>query len=228
MNATQKLYDSGFNTITGIKQLNPLLYFRSLQLIDGRKTQYPSFDKFNIKKITKLPYKDYFVIESNKKYKNKITDWRHKPVVPKINSIYLELDKRIKINKEKIKEKKIRALTLENKKYNIRVKNQKPKLLKAEILNKLFIENHDKYLELLLRNSRFRKKGNSSNIIKSRYIKLPNISGYKDGMFSKMHSKTEFNLDENDNSKDNSVEQKDHKHKEISHQKQGLDDKQNY
>jgi hypothetical protein len=189
MNATQKLYDSGFNTITGIKQLNPLLYFRSLQLIDGRKTQYPSFDKFNIKKITKLPYKDYFVIESNKKYKNKIMDWRHKPVVPKINSIYLELDKRIKINKEKIKEKKIRALTLENKKYNIRVKNQKPKLLKAEILSKLFIENHDKYLELLLRNSRFRKKGNSSNIIKSRYIKLPNISGYKDGMFSKMHSK---------------------------------------
>ena len=228
MNATQKLYDSGFNTITGIKQLNPLLYFRSLQLIDGRKTQYPSFDKFNIKKITKLPYKDYFVIESNKKYKNKITDWRQKPVIPKINSVYLELDKRIKINKEKIKEKKIRALTLENKKYNIRVKNQKPKLLKAEILSKLFIENHDKYLELLLRNSRFRKKGNSSNIIKSRYIKLPNISGYKDGMFSKMHSKTEFNLDENENSKDNSVEQKDHKHKEISHQKQGLDDKQNY
>ena len=108
------------------------------------------------------------------------------------------------------------------------MRNQKPKLLKTEFLQKLFIENHDKYLELLLRNSRFRKKGNSSNIIKSRYIKLPNISGYKDGMFSKMHSKTEFNLDENDNSKDNSVEQKDHKHKEIFHQKQGLDDKQNY
>ncbi len=228
MKAEQKLYDAGFNTITGVQQLNPFPYFRSLQLIATRKTQYPSFDKFNIKRIERIPYKDYFVIESNKKYKNKIIDWRQKPVIPKINKLYLELDKRIKINKEKIKISQSRALTLENNKYNIRVKNQRPNLLKADFLKKLFLENHNKYLELLLRNSRFRKKPGKSSDLKRPYVKLPSISGYRDGLFTNMHSKTEYNLDENDQSRDNSIEQKDHKHKEISHQKQGYDEKQNY
>jgi hypothetical protein len=228
MNNTQRMYDFGFSIVIGAKKLNPFSYFRSIQLINGRKTQYPSFDRFKIKTISSIPYKNIFVIETNKKMKNKVRDIIKKPCAPKINNSYLKLQQIIRNNREKIQEKNKRALTIENVKYNWRIQNQKPKILKANYLNKLFIENHDKYLELLLRNSRFRKKGNSSNIIKSRYIKLPNISGYKDGMFSKMHSKTEFNLDENDNSKDNSVEQKDHKHKEISHQKQGLDDKQNY
>ena len=199
-----------------------------MQIIATRKTQYPSFDKFNIKRIERIPYKDHFVIESNKKYKNKITDCRQKPVIPKINTLYLELDKRIKINKEKIKVSQSRALTLENNKYNIRVKNQKLKLLKADFLKKLFLENHNKYIEILLRSSRFRKKQGKSSDLKRQYIKLPNISGYRDGMFTNMHSKTKYNLDENDESRDNSIEQKDHKHKEISHQKQGYDEKQNY
>ena len=50
-------------------------------------------------------------------------------------------------------------------------------------------------------------------------------------MFSKkILSKTEYNLDENNNSQsnDNSVEQKDHKHHEISHKKQGHNENQNY
>ena len=221
MNSTQKFYASSFNTINGAKQLNPLEYFKSLQLISTRKTQYPTFDKFIIKKVDHLPYKDHFVIESNKKYKAKIMDMRNKPVIPKINKVFLELDQRIKINKEKIKENKIRALTLENSKYNKRVREQKPKLIKTEYLNKLFFENHDKYLEILLRNSRFRQKAGKSNDSKISYIKLPSISGYNNsnGIFS---SKTEYNLDEdNERSNDNSVEQRDHKHIEISHQKRG-------
>jgi hypothetical protein len=229
MNSTQRLYDLGFNTITGSRQLNPFTYYRSLELINQRKSQYPSFDKFLLKRENKIPYKDFFVIQSNTKYKNKITELRKKPVIPKINTIYLDLDKRIKNNKEVIKQNEKRALTLENNKYNIRVKNQKPKLLKADFLKKLYKQNHDKYLEILLRNTRFNKKVASTNNVKNSLIKLPNISGYKDGMFSKLHSKTEYNLDnENNDSSDNSVEQKDHKHIEISHKKQGHDDKQNY
>lgn len=227
MNTAQKLYDSGFNTITGAQQLNPFKYYSILKLINQRRTQYPSFGKINIKKVNKIPYQDYFIIESNKKYKKKIKDMREKPVMPKINSLYLELDQRIKNNKSKIINNKIRALTLENNKYNIRVKNQKPKLLKAEFLRKLFIENHDKYLEILLRNTRFKKKVGTSQDQKAPYIKLPNLSQYKGGLF-RNHYRTEYNLDENGDSNNNSVEQKDHKYKEISHQKQGHDDKQNY
>jgi hypothetical protein len=228
MNTTQRLYDLGFNTITGYRQLNPFTYFKSIDLINQRKSQYPSFDKFIIKSENKIPYKDYFVMQSNMQYKNKILNWRKKPVIPKINTIYLELDKRIKINKGKIKQNQQRALTLENNKYNIRVKNQKPKLLKADYLQKLYIENHDKYLELLLRNTRFRKNVSNSNNLKNGSVRLPNISGYKDGMFSKLHSKTEYNLDNENENSDSSVEQRDHKHKEISHQKQGQHVNTNY
>ena len=229
INSTQLLYDLGFSTITGARQLNPFTYFKSLENISQRKSQYPSFDKFIIKKENKIPYKDFFVVQSNMQYKTKISNWRKKPVIPKINTIYLELDKRIKNNKEKIKQNEKRALTLENNKYNIRVRSQKPKLLKANYLQKLYTENHDKYLELLLRNTRFRKNVPSVNNIKNSLIRLPNISGYKDGMFTKLRSRTEYNLDnENNDNSDNSVEQKDHKHKEISHHKQGYNDNQNY
>ena len=229
MNNSQRLYDLGYSTVIGYKQLNPFCYFKSLQLIKERKTQYPSFDKFNLKKSNQLPYQNIFVIESNKKFKNKLIDIKSKPVVPKINSVYLKLEEIIKHNKGKIKEKNKRALTLENAKYHKRVKNQKPKIIKANVLNKLFIENHDKYLELLLRNSRFRKMGGKSDL-KTSFIKLPNISGYRDGMFSKLHSQTEYNLDdENETSHNNSssLEQKDHKHNEISHQKRGDVEKNN-
>ena len=229
MNSVQRLYDSAFNTITGAQQLNPFKYYSVLNLINQRRTQYPSFDKINIKKVNKIPYQDYFVIESNKKYKKKIKDLQAKPVIPKINSLYLELDQRIKNNKSKILINKNRALTLENNKYNKRVRNQKPKLLKTEFLQKLFIENHDKYLEILLRNTRFKKKvGNSQDMKSTPYISLPSISGYKGGLFRKRYYKTEYNLDENGDSNNNSVEQKDHKHIEISHQKKGNDDKLNY
>ena len=99
MNTAQRLYDSGFNTITGAQQLNPFKYYSILKLINQRRTQYPSFGKINIKRVNKIPYQDFFVMESNKKYKKKIKDMREKPVIPKINSIYLELDQRIKNNK---------------------------------------------------------------------------------------------------------------------------------
>lgn len=228
MNTAQRLYDSGFNTITGAQQLNPFKYYNVLKLINQRRTQYPSFGKIDIKKVNKIPYQDYFVIESNKKYKKKIKDIREKPVMPKINSLYLELDQRIKNNKSKILNNKNRALTLENNKYNIRVKNQKPKILKAEFLRKLFIENHDKYLEILLRNKRFGKKVGNSQVLKTPYIHLPSVSGYKGGLFNKKYYRTEYNLDENGDSNNNSLEQKDHKHIDISHHKKGNDDKQNY
>lgn len=218
MNSTQKFYDSAFCTIIGAQQLNPFYYFKSLKLINSRKTQYPSFDKFNIKKVSNLPYKDHFVIESNKKYKEKISLLRQKPVIPKINSVFLELDNRIKNNKFKIKNNEKRALTLENTKYNIRVRNQKPKILKAEYLKKMFIQNHDKYLELLLRPMKIRankmKKNQKSYNFRTR---LPNISQTStDGFYSKGRYKTDISST-NEQSNENSLELKEHKRHEIIH-----------
>ena len=228
MNSTQKFYDLGFLTVNNsIQKINPFDYLKNLRLIQERKTQFPTFDKFIMKKMREIPYKNHFVMESNKKYNHKIKEMKDKPVAPKINTVFIELDQRIRNNKEINKIIKSRALTLDNHNFKKRIKNQQPKLLKAEYLSKLFINSHDKYLEILLKNSKFRKKINKYSIEnKMSTIKLPNISSYREGVFNKFHSRTEFNLQAEENSKDNSIEQKDHKYKEISHQKQGhLDNK---
>jgi hypothetical protein len=223
MNSTQKFYDLGFLTVNNsIQKINPFDYLKNLRLIQERKTQFPTFDKFIMKKMREIPYKNHFVMESNKKYHHKIKEMRDKPVAPKINTVFIELDQRIKNYKEINKINKSRALTLDNRNYKKRIKNQQPKLLKAECLSKLFINNHDKYLEIMLRNSKFKKKVNKPSIRnKNSIIKLPNISSYREAVFKKFHSRTEYNLDSEENSKDNSIEQKDHKYIEISHQRQG-------
>ena len=227
MNSIQRQYDLGLLTINFSQRLNPFDYFKSLELIKSRKTEYPSIQKFNIKKIQDIPYKNYYVIESNKKYNLKIKKMDSKPVIPKMNSLFKELNQRIKESRERNKEIKEKALTLDNKKYNKRIKEQKPKLLKANYLEKIFRENHDKYIESLLRNSRFRKNADKSNEKQFKF-KLPDISKYKNISAAKLHSKTEYNLDADEPSKDNSIEQKDHKHTEISHNKQGHLGDKNY
>ena len=74
----------------------------------------------------------------------------NKKVVPKINNVFLELEERLKNNRIKTRNNKIRALTLENEKYANRVWTQKPIVLNAKYLKKLYSEKHDKYIELLL------------------------------------------------------------------------------
>jgi len=227
MKSNQKLYDLAFLTINNsLIRTNPLDFYKSLNMIKARKTQYPSFEKFTINRIEQIPYKDHFVIESNKKYNFKIREMRMKPVIPKINSDFIDIDKRIKINKEKNKFVKARAITLENNKYKKRIKEQKPKVIRAEFLQKLFTDNHDKYLEILLRNSRFRKKEFKSNEQKLS-PRLPNIFDNKSKFMKKYRSRTEWNLNSNDTSNDNSLVQNDHKHMEISHEQQGHEIKEN-
>ena len=93
-------------------------------------------------------------------------------------------------------------------------------------MQKLFTDNHDKYLEILLRNSRFRKKEFKSNEQKLS-PRLPNIFDNKSKFMKKYRSKTEWNLNSNDTSNDNSLVQNDHKHMEISHEQQGHEIKEN-
>jgi len=227
MKSNQKLYDLAFLTINNsLIKTNPLAFQKNIKMIKSRKTQYPSFEKFSINRIEQIPYKNHFVIESNKKYNYKIKEMRMKPVAPKINSDFLDLDQRIKINKERNKFVKARAMTMENNKYKKRIKEQKPKVIKADFLLKLFMDNHDKYLEILLRNSRFRKKDFKSNEPKLS-PRLPNIFAKRFKFMKKYRSKTEWNLKSNDSSNDNSLVQNDHKHIDISHEQQGHDNKEN-
>ena len=219
MNALQRQYGKSLLTINCEERLNPSIYYKTLKIISKRRTHYPSSDQFISNKISQIPYKNYFVRESNKQYNLKLKEIRNKPVKPKINSDFKDLTEKIKYSIERNKQLKTRALTLENKKYINRIKDQKPKLLRAKYLNEIFKENHDKYIASLLRNSRFRKKEDKRNSFRLPYVKS-NIR-YKNGSTAaKMHSKTEYNLDEG-SSKDNSIEQKDHKYNEISHNQQG-------
>ena len=231
MKSSQKFYDLAFLTINNsLIRTNPLDYYKNVKMIRARKTQYPSFEKFSIPRIEQIPYKNHYVIESNKKYNFKIKEIRMKPVIPKVNAEFIALDKRIKNNKERNKFVKARAVTLENNKYKKRIKEQKPNIIKADFLQKLFTDNHDKYLEILLRNSRFRKTEFKSNGSKFS-PRLPNIFNNKSKSMKKYRSRTEFNLNSNNNSKDNSQDnslvQNDHKHIDISHEQQGHDDKEN-
>ena len=128
--------------------------------------------------------------------------------MPKLNDEYIELEQRIKNNKERSRQIYNRALSLENEKFAYRVFTQKPRVIHAKFLEKLFKENQQ--VKSPKRNSI------DNTVYKKLKIKLPKISGYKDWKYS-IQSRTEANLDENDDS----LELKDHGHKDIKHQRQG-------
>ena len=216
MNITQRLYDNQMKMITN--DINPSFFYQSIGLINSRKTMYPLYKTFYLKKKPRIPYQTNYVIENNKRFSSKMDDIMNKKVTPKINNIFLELEERIKNNKKKNRENKIRALTIENEKYTNRVMEQKARVLNAKYLNKLYTENHDKYLELLLRPMKIRankmKKNQKSYNFRTR---LPNISQTStDGFYSKGRYKTDISST-NEQSNENSLELKEHKRHEIIH-----------
>ena len=124
-----------------------------------------------------------------------------KPVIPKINIDYVELGQRMRNNRERTRELYNRAISLENEKFTNRVFIQKPRVTNTKILEKS--PSITRY----------------KNDFNKMPVRLPKLSTYKNGK-NKVHSRTEANLDsDNDEINDNSVELKDHVHKEISHQK---------
>ena len=152
MNFTQRLYDTRLKMISSDNNLNPSYFFQSIDLIRSRKTNYPLYKLFYLKKNKlQIPYKMDYVIESNKIFTTKMDDIMNKKTKPKINNAFLELEERLINNKNKNRENIKRALTLENTKYTNRVMGQKARVLNAKYLKKLFEEKHDKYLELLSR-----------------------------------------------------------------------------
>jgi len=219
MNFAQKQYELGFRLLnsTNFQRFNTTNYFKSLDNAKSRPNPYPSPKKYLLRKVVQEPYKDFFVIKSNRNFRLKLNSIESKPVIPKINIEFLELGQRMKNNKEKTRELFNRAISLENERISNRIFTQKPRVLNTKLLEKLYVETHDKYIEKLKSPSITRYKKNLHPIP----ITLPKLSSFKFGKYS-IQSRTEANLDsDNEEVNNNSLELKDHGHKEIYHQKQG-------
>ena len=223
MNITQRLYDTRLKMISSDNNLHPFFFFQSIDVIRARKTVYPLFQPFCLKKKPQIPYKMNYVIESNKVFTTKMDDIMNKKPRAKINKAFLELEERIKNNKKKNRENKERALTLENMKYTNRVMTQKARVLNAKYLKKLYAENHDKYLELLSRPMRLKNSKKMSKTINYR-TRLPHISSTAtEGFYSKTRFKTDNNLlcSTNEQSKENSLELTEQRRDEMIHNRPG-------
>ena len=217
MNITQRRYELAFNMLGNSQKLNTTNYFRTIESIRSRKNQFPaSPKKYIIKSSNREPYKDHFVIKANKSLRIKIETLQSKPVIPKINTEYIKIQQRIKNNKEKVREIYKTNLFLQNEQFVNRVFSQKPRIINTKLLEKLYKEKHEKYIKILKIPKR--KDSYNSNL---KPVMLPRISK------SNNHYRTEVNLDsDNEECKDsnninNSLELKDHEHKDISHQRQG-------
>ena len=223
MNITQRLYDTRLKMISSDNNFHPSFFFQSIDVIRARKTVYPLFQPFCLKKKPQIPYKMNYVIESNKVFTTKMDDIMNKKPRAKINKAFLELEERIKNNKKKNRENKERALTLENMKYTNRVMTQKARVLNAKYLKKLYSENHDKYLELLSRPMRLKNSKKMSKTISYR-TRLPYISSTAtEGFYSKTRFKTDNNLlcSTNEQSKENSLELTEQRRDEMIHNRPG-------
>ena len=212
MNFSQKQYELSLRIFnTDLNDSTP--YFNSLNLAKARKNPYASPKKYVIKHVSTEPYKDFYVINENKKIKLRLDNITNKPVEPLLNNEYIELEQRIKNNKEKNREMYKRGLSRENEKYSSRIFTQKPRVISTELLEKLYIETHDKYIEQLKGKNTTRNKGKEQPVRIYGKIILPKISTYKN-----------WNTELNENSKSKGKEMQTHGHKEITHQKPGLSD----
>ena len=160
MNFSQKQYDLNLR-IFNTDLLDSTNYFNSLNLAKARKNPYTSPKKYVIKHVNTEPYKDFYVINENKKIKLRLDNITNKPVEPILNNEYIEIEQRIKNNKDKNREIYKRGLSKENEKYSSRIFSQKPRVINTELLEKLYIETHEKYIEQL--KSKKVSKNNNKN-----------------------------------------------------------------
>ena len=205
MNFSQKQYELNLR-IFSTDLSDSTNYFNSLNLAKLRKNPYASPKKYVIKHVNTEPYKDFYVIKENKKIKIRLDNISNKPAEPILNNEYIEIEQRIKNNKERNRELYKRCLSKENEKYSSRIFTYILRIINTELLEKLYIETHEKYIEQL-KPKKVNKNNNKTTRLYGKII-LPKISGYN------------INMDENNKSK----ELKNHGREEITHQKPGHSD----
>ncbi len=224
MKTIQKLYEKKSHMLMNIRRLDPNDYFKFIAQIRNRPNQYSiSTERNIIRNIIYEPYKDPNVIEANRKHKLHLHNIYKEPALPKLNSEYLEIRELLRNNKDKYREIAERALSYENLKIQDRIFNQRSRFEENSFYRKIpkFKISKNRDFE------EFRK-----TLRKSTKLRLPTINQHKEGKYEKLFH-TEVNTtathdahdgpDNNDNeqSLENTVNMKDHKYIDISHQKQG-------
>ena len=101
MNINQRLYDTRLKMITSDIYADPFYFLKNIDLIRARKTMYPMYKIFYLKKKTQIPYKMNYVMENNKRFTERMGGIMNKKVSPKINNVFLELEERLKNNKQR-------------------------------------------------------------------------------------------------------------------------------
>ena len=218
MKTIQKQYELKSRMFNNYKEIDPYDYFRYIDQIRTRPNQYSiSTERNVIKKIIYEPYKDPNVIEANRRHKLNLYKIFKEPALPKLNNEYLEVREILKNNKDRYREIAERALSFENMKFQDRVFNQKPRIVENCFYRK--IPNLIKSSTNGDFESEYRK-----TLRKSNHLRLPAINKHKEGKFERLFQ-TEVNttrdINENEQSGDNTINMKDHKYKDISHLKQG-------
>ena len=217
MKYAQKKYELGFNLLEGNPRSYEEEYFRSIDAIKSRPNRYifPAPKKYYIKNVYE-PYKDLFVIQENKKLRLRLNSIENQPSLPKINKDYLELKERMRNNREKDRELYINALTLENDKIAERIFSQRPRVENPKWVEKLYEASSEHS------GGSIRRRNNENNNSNSSPLILPRISSRKihSNKKKKSHAKTDANVN-SDNEKNNSLELREHKYNEISHQRPG-------
>ena len=205
MKICQKQYELGFLLLNSPNRFSINHYFNNLKLAKSRKNLYPPINNHIPKKTYTEPFKDYETVKSLQKLQLRIDTINERQPLPKINKAFIEIKTRINNNKGKTKELANRALSLENIKFTRRIMNQEPRIMKCKLLDKLYFEKHEKYVEM----SKRRIVGDISKF----QFKLPKL---------KKKQKTELN-----NEFEKSLNLKEHDYKDITHQTQGHLDEQN-
>lgn len=222
MNALQKLYEEKFHNSEYEQKVAQIDFFRNLNIINTRPNKYTiPPKKITLRRNLCEPFKDPIVINSNKNFQLKIDTMIEEPAYPKLNHEYLEIRKKLKMNRDTYWEITKRVLTEENEKFQDRVFNQKPRIESTEMLLKDY-EKSLAYKNIGRNKSRGKRRYYKE---KSQHLILPEINKNKnryDKIFqteiSNNYSKDNIDKDQTNN---NDVKLSEHKYDEISHQKQG-------
>ena len=210
MNKSQRFYELNFRDLLNAERYNTSNYFRSLDLIMNRKIKIKPQKPYIIKKA-KDTINDFFFFNNKRKYQIKLNNIIDKPVIPKLNKEYIKIAETLRISNDRKRDLYFKALSLENEKLSQKIFSQKPRAINVRLLEKLNSETHDKYLEIL-RNPVLMKKSVYNYPTYLPKIYKPNKVKYH------FRSKTESNLEPD---YEHSEELKEHNHKEISHQRRG-------
>ena len=212
MNNTQKQYELNFRLITNPERFDTTNYYRSLEIIRNRRNQYDTPKHYIIKRMKQEPYKNYYIMDSNRKLKNKLEKIYERPVIPKLNEEFMRLSQKLRIRKEKQRELSNKTKSLDIDSMN-RILNSKPLAINIKYLEKINSKTHDKYIEQLK---------SPVLIKKTKYnypTYLPSIYKLKNRKYN-TNSQTQLSLAiDFDNLFYTSLKSKDYKQKEISYSK---------